>query len=298
MGARSNPAEDSERSAAKHEGRQKDRICVKGRARLTPELLMIDIHCHPLSGVDDGPRSFEISVEMCRIAAADGITHLVATPHSNYEYPYNAEANRTKLAELQAAIGDVPKLLLGCDFHLSYENIQQAVEGRTQFTINGTHYLLVELGEQFIPEQIDRVFYEIQCADLIPILTHPERHPLLQRRPELLYHWVTRGCLVQVTAKSYTGGFGRRAQRFSEQWLEQNLIHFFASDAHDPRYRPPILSECYRKVEETRGKEVAELLLEENPRAAIEGRPLASTWEPIEPRLLKRKRRWFSFLGG
>jgi protein-tyrosine phosphatase len=261
-------------------------------------MLMIDIHCHPLWGVDDGAKNFEISVEMCKMAAADGITHLVATPHCNYEYHYDVEVNRAKLAELQAAIGDAPQLLLGCDFHLSYDNIQQAAENRTQFTINGTNYLLVEFGEQFIPDQMDRVFYEIQCADLLPILTHPERNPVIQQRSELLYHWVTRGCLVQVTAKSYTGGFGRRAQHFAEKWLEQNLIHFFASDAHDPKHRPPILSECHRKVTEMRGEQVADLLLRENPRAVIEGRPLPPGLEPIDPRQLKRKRSWFSLLRG
>ena len=257
---------------------------------------MIDIHCHPLWGVDDGARSFEVSVEMCKMATADGITHLVATPHCDYEYGYNQEVNRAKLGELQSAIGGTPQLLLGCDFHLSYDNIQQAAEDRTRFTINGTNYLLVELGEQFIPEQMDRVFYEIQCADLLPILTHPERNPVFQQHPELLYHWVTRGCLVQVTAKSYTGGFGRRAQHFAEMWLEQNLIHFFASDAHDSKHRPPILSECSRRLKEIRGEKVADLLLQENPRAVIEGRPLPPGLEPIEPGRRKRQRSWFSFL--
>ncbi len=207
---------------------------------------MIDIHCHPLSGVDDGATTFDISVAMCRMAAADGITHLVATPHCNYRYPYDREGNKAKLADLQAAVGVAPRLLLGCDFRLSYDNIRMLIDSPRSFTINHTDYVLVEFGEQFIADQFDRVFYEMQCVGLQPILTHPERNPVFQARPDLLYHWVTRGCLVQVTAKSYTGGFGRRAMRLAEQWLEQNLIHFFASDAHDLRYRPPVLSACYQ----------------------------------------------------
>ena len=257
---------------------------------------MIDIHSHPLTGVDDGAQNFEISVEMCKIAASDGITHQVATPHCNYEYPYQVETNRQKLAELQAAAGESPKLLLGCDFHLSYDNIRLLAEDPKRFTINGTDYLLVEFGDQFIPEQMDRVFYEMQCTSVLPILTHPERNTVFQQRPELLYHWVSRGCLVQVTARSYTGGFGRRALHFAELWLDQNLVHFFASDAHDPRHRPPILSQCYAKLKQAKGQEVADRLVKHNPQAVIEGRPLPPFPEPLDPRRVKRKRSWFSFL--
>ncbi len=257
---------------------------------------MIDIHCHMLAGVDDGARSFEVSLEMCKLAASDGISLLVATPHCNFEYPYKDEVNRAKLAELQAALGGSPKLLLGCDFHLSYDNIQLLSADPKRFTINGTDYLLVEFGDQFLPDQMDRVFYEMQCTSVQPILTHPERNPVFQQQPELLYHWVTRGCLVQVTAKSYTGGFGGRAHRLAELWLDQQLIHFFASDAHDAKYRPPVLSECYEKIKNAKGGNAADLLLRQNPLAVIEGRPLPPGLEPIDPRRARKKRRWFSFL--
>jgi len=256
---------------------------------------LIDIHSHPINGVDDGARTFDISVEMCKLAAADGITHVVATPHSNYEFIYKPEVNRSKLAELQAAVGDAPKLLLGCDFHLSYENIQKLVDDHKRFTINQTDYLLVEFGDQFIPEQMDRVFYEMMCTNVQPILTHPERNPVFQNHAGLLYHWVSRGCLVQLTAMSFTGGFGRRAQHFAELWFDQNLINFFASDAHDPKYRPPILSEAYQKAKKIRGKEIADLLCYTNPLAVIEGRPLPPGPAPIDPEQAKKKKSWFAF---
>jgi protein-tyrosine phosphatase len=259
---------------------------------------MIDIHCHPLADVDDGAETFETSVEMCKLAAADGITHLVATPHCNYTYQFRPEINRRKLEELQAAVGDTPKLLLGCDFHLSYENIRQLIEDRAHFTINQSSYVLVEFGEHFIPEHMDRVFYEVQVAGLIPILTHPERNPVVQRQPELLPHWVTRECLAQVTAMSLTGGFGAEVQSLSRDWLERNLIHFVASDAHNTQYRPPLLSACYKQVTEARGQEVADLLFRKNPEAVINGKPLGPQPEPLGPQPSKRKRKWFSILWG
>jgi protein-tyrosine phosphatase len=256
---------------------------------------MIDIHCHPLAGVDDGADTFEVSVEMCRMAAADGITHLVATPHHNYNYVYDLEGNRKKLAELQAAVGDSPKLLLGCDLHLSYDNFQELIEKRSSFTINNTQYILVEFGDHFIPQQLDRVFYELQCAGLVPILTHPERNPVFRRKPDLLSHWVERGCLVQVTAKSYVGGFGSSIRQLAERWLDYNLIHFFASDAHSLNSRPPVLSSCYEKAAAAKGKETAERLLVENPRVVIEGRPWPAQPPVVETAEREPKKSWWAF---
>lgn len=257
---------------------------------------MVDIHCHPLPEVDDGARSFEMAVAMCRMAAADGITHLVATPHCNYEYEFEPEVNRAKLAELQGAVGEKPQLLLGCDFHLSYDNIRLLLENHAEYTLNRTSYVLVEFGEQFIPDQLANVLYEIQLAGLIPIITHPERNAVFIRRPQLLYDWVTKGCLVQITAKSYTGGFGHSPRHFAELWLEQNLVHFFASDAHDLKYRPPVLSECYDKLVLARGREEALRLLETNPEAVITGMIVPPGPQAVPAREIKRKRSWFSFL--
>jgi len=255
---------------------------------------MIDIHCHPLWETDDGARDFETSVAMCQMAAADGVTHLVATPHCNYTYPYDAQANRAKIEKLQRAVGDAPKLLLGCDFHLSYDNIQRCVVEPQSYTINGSSYLLVEFPDHFLPDQLDRVFYEIQVAGLHPIITHPERNPVFQRKHDLLRHWVSRDCLVQVTAQSLLGGFGSRARHYAEKWLGQNLVNFFASDAHDTRNRPPLLSACYSKVVELKGPETADLLLKKNPEAVIQGKSLPP--QPLPAELApRRKRRWFDF---
>jgi protein-tyrosine phosphatase len=255
---------------------------------------MIDIHCHPLPGIDDGARSLEMAVAMCQMAAKDGTTHLVATPHCNYRYQFDPEVNQARLKELQTAVGESPKLLLGCDFHLSYDNLRRLAKDGSDFSINHTRYLLVEFADHFIPEQMDSVLYEIEVAGFTPILTHPERNSVIQRKPELLYHWALRGCLVQVTAMSYIGGFGQRAEALSEEWLERNLIHFFASDGHDLKRRPPVLSSCYEKVVSVRGKDIADLLLEVNPSAVINGEPLPDPLQLLGPNESSRKKGWFS----
>lgn len=254
---------------------------------------MIDIHCHPLPGVDDGAKTLEEAVEMCHMAASDGITHVVATPHCNYDYAFRPEVNEEKRRELQAAVGEKPKLLLGCDFHLSYDNIREIIKDRGGFTINRTRYVLVEFDDQFIPENMDHVFYDLQVAGLVPILTHPERNPVLHRKPEMLYQWVTHGCLVQITAKSLSGGFGATARQLSEMWLARNLVHFFASDAHNTRHRPPLLSVCYDQIAAQKGKGEADRLLRRNPAAVIEDKPLPPGPEPLAPQPAKG---WFSWL--
>jgi len=259
---------------------------------------MIDIHSHPLPGVDDGAKTLEVAIEMCRVSAEDGVTHLVATPHSNYSYMFDPGLNRQLLDQLQEKVGDKPKLLLGCDFHLSYDNIQTCAQNSKDFTINQTSYLLVELPDQFIPDHISRVYYEIQVAGLKPIITHPERNALLQRKPHLMEQWFSMGCLVQITAQSYTGGFGSKARKFAERLLNSGYVHFFASDAHDVVRRPPILSQCYQKLAHEKGEEVADLIMTKNPEAVINGLPLPPQPEWGGEDEGARKRKWFSFLLG
>ncbi|MGH9451241.1 MAG: tyrosine-protein phosphatase [Terriglobia bacterium] len=256
---------------------------------------MIDIHCHPLYETDDGAKSFEISVDMLRMAAEDGITHLVATPHCNFTYRYDPEANLEKLAKLREAVGETPQLMLGCDFHLSYENVQRLTGKGVSYSVNGTQYLLVEFDNHFIPELMDNVFYEIQVAGFTPILTHPERNEVCRKKLQNLYNWVARGCLVQVTAQSYTGGFGSEPGRAVERLLDLNLVHVVASDAHDTRHRPPLLSPAYRKMAEERGGELAERLFVKNPEAVIHGSPLPPAPPPASPEARSGKK-WWSFL--
>jgi len=251
---------------------------------------MVDIHCHILPSLDDGARDESVSVEMAKMAAADGITHVVATPHSNYRYNFDPEVNRRKRDELQKIIGPSPVLLLGCDFHLSYENLEDLRVNPGRYTINGLQYLLVEFAESSLPPIIDQLFFELVSRKLIPIITHPERNALLSRELRTLQKWIAAGCFVQVTAGSFLGRFGRHAEKFSLSLLRHNMVHFIASDAHDIAKRPLQLSEARRVIAEEQGEETADALSETNPHAAIEGRAL-----PWQPQLLPiQERKWYS----
>lgn len=229
------------------------------------------------------------------MAAADGITHIVATPHSNYHYEFDPEVNRRKRDELQQQIGDSPTILLGCDFHLSYENLEAVRVDPAPFTINGRQYLLVEFSDMNIPPNMDQTFFDLISHRLSPIITHPERNPLLSEDLERMRKWIENGCLVQITAGSFLGRFGRHAEKSAWQMLRQRMVHFVASDAHDTNSRPPLLSVAHKAIAEDQGEEVAAALSETNPRAAVDGQPLP--WLP-EPQRAAAPRRWFSLRRG
>lgn len=242
---------------------------------------MIDIHQHLLPGLDDGSPSMDVSVKMVAMAAGDGITHVVCTPHASGRYSYDRAQCEALLGELRSRVGAEVTLGLGCDFHMSYDNIEDALNNRERYAINGRRYLLVEFADTTIPESTTDSLYELSVANQRPIITHPERNPVIQRHPERLARWIMDGALVQVTASSLTGRFGRAAQAAAEKYLQRNWVHFLASDAHNPESRPPIMSGGYDYVKKHFGVEIADRLCVVNPMAVFEGRDL-----PAQPRAI------------
>ena len=235
---------------------------------------MIDIHCHILPEVDDGPKTWETAEEMCRLAAQDGIEHSVATPHANDRYFYDRDYLLQLLETLQHRVGDIPKLSLGCDFHLSYENMQSALMTPQKYCIGNSRYLLVEFSNFSISQQVDDWFQQMQSLEITPIITHPERNPILQQDLERVRHWIDLGCAVQVTASALTGFWGARAQKVAHCLLKEKAVHFLASDAHETRRRIPLLSAARKIVEKEYGEELAEALVLDNPGAVVNDQPL------------------------
>jgi protein-tyrosine phosphatase len=241
---------------------------------------MIDIHCHVLPEVDDGPRSWEVSQEMCRMAKADGIEHIVATPHANHRYPYDRVQLSAAVESLQQRVGDLPRLSLGCDFHLSYENIQDVLVHPDRYVIANTRYLLVELSNYSIPPQIGDTFAKFIAMGITPIVTHPERNPILQSTPDKILQWIALGCAVQVTASAVTGAWGEPVKRSAEWLLKRDAVHFLASDGHDTKRRPPIMSSAKDAVAELCNTDVADALVNRNPKAVVLGQTLPYLPQP------------------
>jgi protein-tyrosine phosphatase len=242
---------------------------------------VIDIHCHILPMVDDGPTSWETSLEMCRMAAEDGIEHIVATPHANERFHYSRHDLASNLEYLKALVGEKPRLTLGCDFHLSYDNLRDVLISPERYTIEGSHYLLVELSNYSIPSQINECFTRMADVGITPVITHPERNPILQQTQERVLEWVDQGCAVQVTASAVTGMWGQKVVRAAEWLLERDAVHVLATDAHDTKHRTPSLSAARDKVAKLCGAEVARALVDDNPRAIIGDKPLPYFPNPV-----------------
>jgi protein-tyrosine phosphatase len=245
---------------------------------------MVDLHHHLLPGLDDGSPDLGTSVRMARMAWDDGITHVVCTPHASHRYEFSPERVAASIAELRAALDnvDIPlQLGFGCDFHLSYDNLRDALAEPARYTINHGEYLLVELPDHGIPPTLDETFYDLRLHGMTPILTHPERNLTLQNNPKLLAAWVRNGLLVQVTANSVTGGMGKRAQRLAHQFLADRWVHFLATDAHNVSSRPPVLSAARDQVAKSHGDDYAELLCTTNPAAVFASNRLPPQLEPL-----------------
>lgn len=234
--------------------------------------------------MDDGASRLETSVAMAKMAADDGITHIVCSPHANGTYVYEPQTISAKIDELQRLLDKeaiAVKLGRGCDFHMSYENIEEAKVNPAKFSINGLGYLLVEVPDYGISRGMTEIFYQLQLAGLTPILTHPERNPTLQADQPRLVDWLRGGVLIQVTAGSVVGRMGKHAERMAHDLLANRWVHFLATDAHNTTSRPPKMNEAFEVVAKKYGPDYAHLLCVSNPLAAFLGKPMPPQLEPL-----------------
>lgn len=259
---------------------------------------MIDIHHHVLPDVDDGPREWDEAVAMCRAAAEEGITTIVATPHvlRGRWKQIGVPELESRIAELRRRVGDTPHLLLGSEYFFAHDVVEVLNAGNAIVPLAGSRYVLVELAANSVPPLIEQPLYRMQLEGWVPILAHPERNLVFQGRPDALAALLDHGVKTQVTAGSLTGEFGSQARRAAEVFLRRRLVHFVATDAHNMTKRTPRVREARAVLEELAGSDVADALLVRNPLAVVENRPLDYDPEPSrEPvgGLLTRLRSFF-----
>lgn len=247
---------------------------------------MIDLHCHILPGLDDGPATFEESLEMCRGAAADGVRAIVATPHfkpGTYECTGKAvHAAVTQLNDALAREGLRVRVCAGAEVAV-FPEMQAYLKPQWHLTINNGRYFLAEFPPLSVPARWDAFLLSFLAAGLRPIIAHPERNAWFMDHREALSNAVQKGLLVQITAASITGGFGQEVQAFCAYLLSRNLVHAIASDGHSADLRPALLAEAAGIAADLIGKERAAALTKTVPQAIVENRPLPS-WEPVNAR--------------
>lgn len=240
---------------------------------------MIDIHSHLLPGVDDGAENLAEALDMARVAAADGITRIVLSPHV-YDGRLGYGQDLAGLAERVRELSEAMKrqgIPLELDFWgeiwLTPEVLDEIDRLPTiRTTAAGeSRYALFEFGLNEAPRQLEEYFFRLLAQDITPVIAHPERVHAVIEDPEVAAGWVEQGCLLQVNAGSLTGLFGRRARETAFALLTSGVVHFLGTDAHSPTGRRPEFSGALAVAADLVGEESARRLVTENPRALLAG---------------------------
>lgn len=212
------------------------------------KLIIVDIHNHVLPGLDDGPTNVEEAIELAGNAVANGITHLIATPHhGNGNFNNNGPTIKYLVNKLNEHLkrAQMPITILeGMQVHLTERLLSGIPENLVTLAGSGK-YLLIELPENEIPHYTAEVFFKMQLQGYIPIISHPERHTAIRKDPNRLFELVKWGAFVQINASSLKGGNGRGLQKFTLKLCKHRLVHFMASDAHNPTQKPFLLPSAY-----------------------------------------------------
>lgn len=237
---------------------------------------MIDLHSHLLPGVDDGAPDLATAIEMARIAESDGISVMACTPHFMPGL-YNNEARdiRYRISMLSRELrqaGLAIELVVGADAHVRPDFVACLREGRL-LTLNDSRYVLVEPPHDIMPKHLADMFFNIQMAGFVPVLTHPERLRWIENNYAVIVELANTGVWMQITAGSLTGRFGRRPHYWSHRMLTEGLISVLATDAHNIRSRPPLLREAFSIAEVELGYDEAVNLVVNRPAHILDNAP-------------------------
>jgi protein-tyrosine phosphatase len=236
---------------------------------------LIDLHCHLLPGIDDGSKDLAMSLAMARMAAADGITTIACTPHilpgiyNNTGPAIRAAVDR--LRECMAEAGVPISLVSGADVHIAPDLGVQLRDGRV-LTLNDSRYLLVEPLHHVLPPRFADLIFGLQASGFVPILTHPERLSWIDGHYDLIRRLVSSSVLMQITAGSVMGRFGRRPRYWADRMLDEGLCHLLATDAHNTEQRTPRMADARDLVAQRLGDDEAINLVLRRPQGILDNR--------------------------
>jgi protein-tyrosine phosphatase len=237
---------------------------------------MIDLHTHILPGLDDGIETEEEAVEFARMAVADGVQIMVATPHCKDGHWVNDRetvlASVAKLKELLREEGVELAIEPGAEVHLCEDLIERIRDGRALTLADNGKTLLLELSLTQYPVELDNLIFKLKLAGVEPLFAHPERIRYFQDDIARYESAIRLGGWGQITTGSIMGLFGHEVQEFSEEILRKGLAHALASDGHSLRARNPVLSEALSAMIPIIGEQRALAMCNEGPRALLDGR--------------------------
>lgn len=232
---------------------------------------LIDIHSHILYEVDDGASSREVSIEMLREAAKQGVTDIIATPHYRQGmFSYPPKKIFSHYQELRREAHKVGiRLSLGCEYFVDgdiYENLEK---GRVP-TLAGTRYVLTEYAPDAAYSMMQMFSQNLLRQGYIPVIAHVERVRNLVSHPEYVRELSSMGVFIQVNAGGVLGKGGLSRQRFLLKLLREGLVDLVASDAHDMQRRPIMLEECAAYVEKRVGSSCVERVFRKSAKKILQ----------------------------
>ena len=233
----------------------------------------VDMHCHLLPGIDDGARNWDESLAMARLAEADGIATVIVTPHQLGTYRSNdGRTVRARTAHLQEFLNqrDVDlRVLPGAEARIEPDLVGRIRAGEILTLADRGRYVLLEMPHD-VCLPINGLLAELSRAGITGVLAHAERNMGIVAQPSLAESFVAAGCLLQVTAGSILGTFGKQIEETALRLIRQGMVHFVASDAHNAKSRRPLMRRAFDCLAEIVGHETAAVLCCHNPAALLD----------------------------
>lgn len=240
--------------------------------------MQVDIHSHIIPGVDDGSQDMETSIALLKMAAENGTTDIIATPHViDVSTMLTWDSIRRYVEDLQneADARGIPiRIYPGAETELNWDLLELIREDHTRFCLAGSRYLLMEMPSLMLPPRLEDMIYELQLLDIVPVLAHPERQIQLMEQPEKLLDLLKRGCVAQSNGGSLTGLFGPIVYDNVQRLLNRDMIGFIGSDAHNLRHRNTNLKEAREKLINHWGEKQAEELMAVRPQYILKNQAL------------------------
>lgn len=249
-----------------------------GRLRRFVASQYVDVHCHCLPGLDDGPTGMPEAIALCKALVDDGITTVIATPHQLGRFDGSCST-----AEIRQAVADLNQTLIeqhipltvlpGADVRVD-ERIGQLLESDQILTLADTgRHILLELPHTVFVD-IEPLIKELVALNVTPIISHPERHNALDRRPKTILKWLEHSAHLQITAASLLGCFGSEIETAAWHILRSGWASLVATDSHDLNSRRPLMRAAFGLISDKLDEDLARLLCIENPSRVVNSRNL------------------------
>lgn len=225
-------------------------------------MVMVDLHCHLLPGIDDGSKNIDISLRLAREATENGVTHALLTPHHmNGRYVNHKQdvIRRTNELQEQLKAHNIPLTVFpGQEVRINGQLLDALDKDDILFADTAGKYMMLEFPDDDVPNYTSRMIFDIQQRGITPVIVHPERNTKIMAEPDQIYQLLEKGCLSQITASSYVGTFGEKVENFSRQLIEAGQGYVFASDAHDLPGRKYEMRQAFEKLRHEFGQELAD----------------------------------------